>query len=291
MELIIKPEKNIEEYINMGINTFLLPLEKYSVEYNKYFSLEEIRNIKEKYNNIDLFVSLNKNIMNEELNDLKDILKELDNLSIKGIFFYDSAIIKLKKDLNLNLDLVWSQTHMVTNYKTCDYYNSMGVKYALLSKEITKEEIIEIIDKSKISPIVELISKPSIGFSKRKLVTNYFENYNKEKEQLIEVNEKISDTDIIVSENSDGVVFIKDNILNGCLILDDLLNTNLEYVLLKEDFIDRDLFIKVVKEIKYYINNYSNMNENDKEKFLEIIKELIGENSGFFFQKTIYKVK
>lgn len=291
MELIIKPEKNIEEYINMGINTFLLPLERYSVEYNKYFSLEEIINIKEKYGDIDLFVSLNKNIMNEELNDLKDILKELDNLSIKGIFFYDSAIIKLKKDLNLNLDLVWSQTHMVTNYKTCDYYNSMGVKYALLSKEITKEEIIEIIDKSKISPIVELVSKPSIGFSKRKLVTNYFENYNKEQEQLIEVNEKISDTDIIVSENSDGVVFIKDNILNGCLILDDLLNTNLEYVLLKEDFIDEDLFIKVVKEIKYYINNYSNMNENDKEKFLERIKELIGENSGFFFQKTIYKVK
>ena len=291
MELIIKPERNIEEYINMGINTFLLPLEKYSVEYNKYFSLEEIRNIKEKYNDIDLFVSLNKNIMNEELNDLKDILKELDNLSIKGIFFYDSAIIKLKKDLNLNLDLVWSQTHMVTNYKTCDYYNSMGVKYALLSKEITKEEIIEIINKSKISPIVELVSKPSIGFSKRKLVTNYFENYNKEKEQLIEVNEKISDTDIIVSENNDGVVFIKDNILNGCLILDDLLNTNLEYVLLKEDFIDRELFIKVVEEIKYYINNYSNMIEEDKEKFLDRIKELIGENSGFFFQKTIYKVK
>ena len=185
MELIIKPEKNIEEYINMGINTFLLPLERYSVEYNKYFSLEEIINIKEKYGDINLFVSLNKNIMNEELNDLKDILKELDNLSIKGIFFYDSAIIKLKKDLNLNLDLVWSQTHMVTNYKTCDYYNSMGVKYALLSKEITKEEIIEIIDKSKISPIVELVSKPSIGFSKRKLVTNYFENYNKEQEQLI----------------------------------------------------------------------------------------------------------
>ena len=34
---------------------------------------------------------------------------------------------------------------MVNNYKTCNYYHSKGVKYALLGKEITLEEIIEII--------------------------------------------------------------------------------------------------------------------------------------------------
>lgn len=291
MKLIIKPEKNIEDYINIGINTFLLPLENYSVEYSKYFSLDEIKNIKEKYKNIEIFVSVNKNIMNEELDNLKSVLKELDNLSVRGVFFYDSSIIKIKKDFGLNLDLVWSQTHMVTNYKTCDYYNNMGVKYALLSKEITKDEIIEIINKSKINPIVELVSKPSIAFSKRKLVTNYFENYDKEKEEQIKVNEKISDTDIIVSENKDGVVFIKNNILNGCLILDDLLNTNLNYILLKEDFIDHDLFIKVINEIIYYINNHYSMSEEEKNKWIEKQKELIGENGGFFFQKTIYKVK
>lgn len=291
MNIIVKPEKDLEEYINMGINTFLLPLENYSVEYSSYFSFEEIKNIKEKYQDVDLFVSINKNIMNEELEDLKSILKQLDKLSLKGIFFYDSAIIKIKKDLNLNLDLVWNQTHMVTNYNTCNYYNNIGVKYAFLSKEITKDEIIEIIDKSTINPIVELVSKPSIAFSKRKLVTNYFENYNKEKEEKIEVNEKISDTDIIVSENKDGVVFIKNNILNGCLILDDLLKKNLNYILLKEDFINHDLFIGVVKEIINYINNYSDMSEEEKEKFIQRQKELIGEDSGFFFQKTIYKVK
>ena len=30
---------------------------------------------------------------------------------------------------------------MVNNYKTCNYYHSKGVKYALLGKEITLEEI------------------------------------------------------------------------------------------------------------------------------------------------------
>ena len=291
MKLIIKPEKNIEEYIKMKINKFLLPLKCFSVEYSTYFSLEEIKNIKEKYKDIELFISINKNIMNKELDELKTILKELDKISVEAVLFYDSAIIKLKKDLNLGFDLIWSQTHMVTNYRTCDYYNRMGVKYALLSKEITKDEILEIINKSKINPIVELISKPSIAFSKRKLVTNYFENYNKKKENQIEVNEKISDTNIIVSENNDGVVFIKNNILNGCLILNDLLKTDLNYILLKEDFIEHNLFIKIVIEVNYYINNYSIMSEEEKSNWLEKQKKIIGENSGFFFQKTIYKVK
>lgn len=291
MNLIIKPEKNIEEYINIGIHSFLLPLENYSVEYHTYFNLEEIKKIREQYQNIDIFISINKNIMNEDLENLKYILKELDKLSIKGVFFYDASIIKLKKDLNLDLDLVWNQTHMVTNYQTCNYYHKIGVKYALLSKEITKEEILEIINKSKINPIIELVSKPSIAFSKRKLVSNYFENYNQEKINQIEVNEKISNTNIIVSENKDGVVFIKNHILNGCMILDDLLNVNLSYILLKEDFIEHDLFMKVVKEIIYYINHYSNMTQEEKNNWIEKQKELIGDNTGFFFQKTIYKVK
>lgn len=291
MKLIIKPEKDIEDYINIGVNIFLLPLMDYSVEYSTYFSLEEIKKIRKKYENIELFISINKNIMNEEVNDLKKVLIELEQLSIKGILFYDSAIIKLKKDLNLNLDLVWSQTHMVTNYKTCDYYNMMGVKYALLSKEITKDEILEIINKSKISPIVELVSKPSIAFSKRKLVSNYSENYDNKKENQIEVNEKISNTDIIVYENKDGVVFIKNNILNGCFILDDLLNVNLNYGLLKEDFINHGLFLKIVKEFIFYINCHSSMKQEEKENWLNKQKDLIGENTGFFFQKTIYKVK
>ena len=69
---------------------------------------------------------------------------------------------------------------MVNNYKTCNYYHSKGVKYALLSKEITLEEIKEMITKSKIEAMVETVSMPSVAFSKRKLLTNYYHNLNKE---------------------------------------------------------------------------------------------------------------
>ncbi len=288
MNIIVKPIKEIKEYIEHGINTFLLPLEDYSVEYDTFYSLDEIKEIIKNNPSINVFVNMNKNIMNEEIESVKEIMKELNSLNISGIFFYDSALIKIKEDLGLNINLVWAQTHMVANYNSCNYYYDKGVKYALLSKEITKDEIIEIINKSKITAIVELFTKPSIAFSKRKLVSHYFENYDMTKKEVLSVNEKISNTNLIVKENNDGVVFKKNSILNGFYILGDLIVNGLEYILVNEDFIEHDIFMKIIDNINYYISNYNNI---DKNKFLEEQIKLFGEDSGFFFKKTIYRVK
>ena len=291
MNIIVKQEQDLEEYIKLGVNTFLLPLRDFSVEYSKYYSLDEIKKIREKYPKIELFISINKNIMNEEIDSLKDILIQLDKLNIKGIFFYDSALIRLKKKLKLNISLVWAQTHMVTNYNSCNYYYDNGVEYAMLSKELRLDEVKEIISKARTKSIIELITKPSIAFSKRHLVTNYYTNVNEEVKDEVVVNEKISDTDLIVRENEDGSTFIKNSILNGFVILDELMDTNLSYILIKEDYIDHDLFIKIITSLVYYLNNYEGMDTLEKEKFIKNQEELLGNDTGFFFRKMIYKVK
>lgn len=291
MNIIVKPEQDLEEYIKLGVNTFLLPLRDFSVEYSKYYSLDEIKKIREKYPKIELFISINKNIMNEEIDSLKDILIQLDKLNIKGIFFYDSALIRLKKKLKLNISLVWAQTHMVTNYNSCNYYYDNGVEYAMLSKELRLDEVKEIISKARTKSIIELITKPSIAFSKRHLVTNYYTNVNEEVKDEVVVNEKISDTDLIVKENEDGSTFIKNSILNGFVILDELMDTNLSYILIKEDYIDHDLFIKIITNLVYYLNNYEEMDTLEKDEFIKNQEELLGNDTGFFFRKMIYKVK
>ena len=135
MDIIVKPILNdLSSYIKQKITNFLLPIKDFSVEYTNYYTIEQIRKFKEKYPDINIFVSINKNIQNSELKLLESTLLELDSMNLKGIFFYDLAILNLKQKLNLKTDLVWNQTHMVTNYRTCDYYYGRGVKYALLSK-------------------------------------------------------------------------------------------------------------------------------------------------------------
>ena len=146
MKLLIEPSNKNKLYLDI-VDGVILPLDDLAVESNIYFTLEEIEKISKNYNDVEIFVKINKNLMNDDIDKVKDALIKLDNLKVKGIFFYDLAILQLKKELNLDVDLVWNQTHMVNNYKTCNYYFEKGVKYALLGKEITLDEIKEILEK------------------------------------------------------------------------------------------------------------------------------------------------
>lgn len=281
MKLIIEPSMKDNLYIDY-VDGIILSLKDYSIGSNIYYDLDEIRKI---VNNTDkeIFINMNNNIMNSELDKLKDILKELDKLNISGIFFYDIAILQLKRELNLNIDLIWSQTHMVNNYKTCDYYYSKGVKYALLGKEITLEEIIEIINKSKITSMVEVVSIPNIAFSKRKLLTNFYKDLNKKINYELEIEEKVSHDKYLVKEEDKGTSFYQNKIMNGTSIIKELFNNNCKYIIMREENIPD--FKELIIDTKEYIDNKC-IDNNYIEKYKKL-----GDNTNFFFKKTIYKVK
>ena len=50
--------------------------------------------------------------------NILSLLLEIEKLKIKGIIFYDIAIINLKQKHNLQTSLVWAQEHLTTNYQT-----------------------------------------------------------------------------------------------------------------------------------------------------------------------------
>lgn len=280
MKLLVEASStNIYEFKCDGI---ILALKDYSVGSDKYYSLDEIRDICSKYNK-EIFVKLNKNLFNDDIENVKNILIELDKLNINGVFFYDLAVLELKRELNLNIDLVWNQTHMVNNYKTCDYYNSRGVKYALLGKEITLDEIGEIISSSKITSMVEVVSKPSVALSYRSLVSNYYKDLGISGDKSIKIHEKISGIDFIVTEDDNGSCFYEDIITNGTSVIKSLYDFGCPYIIMREYGIPD--FLELVNDTNTYIsNNCSDTNYVEKYKKL-------GDSTNFFFKKTIYRVK
>lgn len=222
--------------------------------------------------------------MNEEIESLTNILKELAKLPITGIFFYDLAILEIKKELKLNIDLVWNQTHMVNNYRTCDYYYNKGVKYALLGKEITIDEIKDIINKSSIISMVEVVSRPSVAFSKRKLLTNYFQDIKENKKNKLTVKEKVTGDDYLFYETKDGTSIFLNNITNGTSFIKDLADNNCQYIIMREFGLEEYFKELVIDTMNYINNNYSDNNYLDKY-------QKIGNSTNFFQKKTIYQVK
>ena len=122
-----------QETINLDYcDGIILGLKDYSVMNVCEYSLEQIEIICNKYKEKEIFVNLNRNFFNDDIEKLKEVLKKLASLKLKGVFFYDMAVLELKKELNLDINLVWNQTFMVNNYETCNYYYKRGKRTLLL---------------------------------------------------------------------------------------------------------------------------------------------------------------
>ena len=285
MKLLVSVnKKELADYLKYT-NSFLIGLKNYAVNYYEA-TLSDIKEILNNYPGIELFVSLNKNIFNEDLKDLKEKLQELATLKIAGILFYDLSILSFVKKLNLNIPLVIHQTHMVTNYNICNYYFERGVKYAYLSAEITESEMALISKKSNILLMATFVGHLIISHSKRKLVSNYFVYIKKEKSKdLNTIEEKNSKQKYYIKETNLGTDILTKDILNGTRAFC-LLKEKIEYAILDNNLIDDTIFLEVLKLYKKYLNK-----KIEEAFFIEKVQELIGSYEGFFFQKTIYKVK
>lgn len=287
MEIVVKPSNiyNLQKYILKGATAFLFGMKDYSINQTSIVNIKSLTYIKKKLSkkNIKIFVSIDKNIFNEDIEPLKKILKELDNINIEGILFYDIALLSLKKELNLKTPLIWNQNFFVTNYKTCNYYEKENVKGCVLSNEITKEEINEIAKNTKMDLFLNVFGYQIMSYSKRKLVTSYFKNYKKIK---LGNTHYIKDKDnkCIIREEKSGTAFITSTILNYIDYLLEFKSFGIKYIILDEANIKNADFLKVLD----IANKTLLKQKTDKEEITKMFKNT---SLGFLNKKTIYKVK
>lgn len=285
MKLLLKlKDQEFGNFLKFS-SSFLIGLKDYSVGYSE-FSIKDIKKILEDYPDIELFISINKNIFNKDLKDLEEKLKELSKLKIKAILFYDLSILSLVTRLNLNISLCYHQTHMVVNYNICNFYKNLGCEYAFLSTEIMESEMKEISEKTDIKLLAYFIGHPVISHSKRKLVSNFY-NYKKKKndKKINIIKEKGKEREYLIEENSVGTNIYTGSVLNGTKAFINL-KDELSYAVLDETFIEKDVYLKIVSYYKDYLDG--KLLDLELEKRIE---DLIGSYDGFFYQKTIYKVK
>lgn len=288
MKYVVIPNciKNIDFYKSKGIDTFIVGLEDYSINYPS-ISLDEIKKLSSQY---QFFVAINKNIFNSEIDDLKERLTQLSKLPILGVLFYDLGVLNIVLENKIKVNLVWHQTHMVTNYNTCNYYNDKGVKGAFLANEITLDEILEIKEKTNIELMVEVFGYPIMSHSRRSLLSNYFKSIDKEKENRT-YNLTDRENSYLLKETKDGASILFGKLINGTKPLFDLINNKIDYLILDMQEVSTELSEKVIDKYLYILNNYSNISESEKENIITEMNNLIGDSTNFFYKKTIYKVK
>lgn len=242
-----------------GINSFVYPLKDYAVGFNNYYNIEEI-------NTENSYLYINKMLNCCDIDNLKIIIDNLTS-NIKGIIFNDLGLINILK--NKNIASILYSDHFNTNNLSVNAYLEY-TSSVVIANDITKDDIKEISNYNSNLTSLFIFGYPRISYSRRKLLSNYNENYgiNVKNNSII----KNTDNNFIVNENEHGTVIYDNHIYNGL----ELLEINAKYYLINSFNIETEIIVKVIKSIKD--NSYMNL-------------DIENTSSGFLHKKTIYKLK
>ncbi len=272
-KLLIMPSN--KKQFNFNCTGLIIGITGLSINVPYVFELTDLKDIDK-----EIFILLNKNMFNYDLDNLKETLLKLNNYHIKGVIFYDMSVVNLYKKLDLNYDLIWYQEHMTTNYSTVNFMVDQGIKYAYISNDITLREMKEIKQNTKSKLIINVFGYLPIFNSKRTLVNNYLKTFEL-KNQLLDSYLKQEGSYYPITEENETVLY-SSFILNG---LKEMLELDYDYFVLNSFKIEDDKFEKVIdifNEVDY--NNLSDCEDKLNRLFNNLGK-------GFFYEDTVYKVK
>ena len=95
-----------------------------------------------------LYVTVNIVFHNCDLEGLKEYLEELASFSVDAVIVSDIAVITMIKKYHIPLEIHLSPQASTLNYEAALFYKELGVKRIVLAREASKEDIVEIKEKT-----------------------------------------------------------------------------------------------------------------------------------------------
>ena len=253
---------NIDSLLNKPITGLIIGVQDLSI-YPLELTIDKIINLADKTTK-KIYISLNKMIQNKDLKLVEDTLNKIKNTKIEGIIFYDLGVLNIAKRVDLNKELILNIEHQNTSILSNTFYQKKGINSTIISNDLTIEEILSIKNNTNINIYYTIYGYLPIFYSRRNLLSNYFQYINKEKETN-KYHIKNNNNNYMIIEKEDRTI-IYSPIIN--------LTTKEEIKKIDNHIIDLS-YIDNPDIIDKYLNN-----QKEENPYL-----------GFYNQKTIYKLK
>lgn len=139
------------------------------------FTLDEIKEGCDFAHSMNKHVHVTVNIVlhNREINELINYLKTLEDCGVDAIIVSDPAIIKLAKE-NTNLEIHLSTQASTLNVEAVKFWKSQGLKRIVLGREVSKEDIKEVMDNVDIEIETFIHGAMCSSYSGRCVLSNFF---------------------------------------------------------------------------------------------------------------------
>ncbi len=188
-----KPEllvtaKNLDELLQLvhsGADAINIGGEKYGLRVAGDFSLEMIQKGVEiaHENQVKIYVSINAILHNDDLEGLEEYVRQLAAAQVDAIVFGDPAVLVTAKAVAPQLPLHWNTETTSTNFETIEYWARKGASRAILARELSLEEVIDIKQRVDVEVQAQVHGMTCIFHSKRELVSSYLLHIDEEKKE------------------------------------------------------------------------------------------------------------
>ncbi|RRC92134.1 U32 family peptidase [Erysipelotrichaceae bacterium OH741_COT-311] len=145
---------------------------------NHYFTKEEMLEIHLQCKQLGLkyYVLINRMIEEPDLMLLESYLKTLKTMGVDGIYYNDLAVLHLARKLEMLHLLSFNPDTLMTNKYDVNFYLQQGTNSVVISKEITLEEIIEILDYNPGKCDYIIHGRLNLSYTKRPFIKNYLKH-------------------------------------------------------------------------------------------------------------------
>ena len=142
------------------------------------FSIDEIKEACTFAHNLNkkVYLTLNIVVHNEDMYGVEEYIKEVVDAGIDAFIVSDPFIISYIKDNFKNVEVHLSTQNSTSNYKAVEYFKDEGIDRVVLARELSKEEIKEIIERTKVDIEVFIHGAMCTCYSGRCALSNYVTN-------------------------------------------------------------------------------------------------------------------
>lgn len=281
---------DIRKFHDAGINTVLFALPFFSARPAGVFTNEQIEEGTKLLHELKMksAVQLTRFFTESECERCLEELKILKAMDVDYIYFTDCAVLQLADELGMKDKLIYNPDTLITNAADAQFYLDQGLASVTLSKEITKEEMIDIANKVKGNLEIIIHGRLNMMHSKRKLLTSYYEflgrDFNLENAKDLYLMEETRDEHMPIIEDELGTHVFTGFTLCSFKEINELVAAGIQSLRIESLFMNSD-------EVAQTARDYRDVLEGRKsgaELFEAYQQQYSDQNisSGFMYKKT-----
>ncbi len=306
-ELLVTPKtvEHVKALIEMGADAFVIGEQQFGLRLAGEFSVTEVEEATKIIHQAGkkIYVAVNAIFHNDRLEAMEEYLKEMQRIGVDALIFGDPAVVVAVRELGITIPLHWNPETIATNWFQANYWNERGAERAVLARELSLEEVIEIKENAKPEIQVQIHGMTCMFQSKRSLLGNYFlyrgeamEIENRKENKNMFLHDKERKNKYPIYEDVNGTHIFSPN--DMCLIdeLTELFEAGIDS--LKFDGVQHtEAYINTVtncyrQAIDAYFDNGEDAYDDIKDELLEKIEKIQPElrplDTGFIFKETVY---